>query len=182
MSLDNTYSPHEYFEFPRRSHHKWIDEIKDIITGKTFCEIGCASGWVTQYVYENYTKDVIGVEFRKNAYEYCLQHVDCLSEKNCFYGDATQINIPQSDVFYMWLGDFETCHGVVKNILKYNKNTTIIMAFCDKQGEYDIYSRLLKEPEANFFSKETRNISSAEDWDMKILILKQTDGENKENE
>ena len=84
-------------EPPYRSPLAVIEAIKDIIKDKVVCDLGCAYGDLMIEM-QKYAKEVIGVEVHDEAAKGAINR-----GLNVIEGDMYKIDIPQADVYYLWI-------------------------------------------------------------------------------
>ena len=130
VNMDNKYPPIDYLKVPRRGPIDIMDGIRYFLINNKVCEIGCASGFLLNYVINNYNKNAFGIEYRKNAVVYCknnklpVEHCDAINEK-----------IPNADVYYGWFGNYDIEKSIIKNINNQYDNKIIILFFSKNNGE-----------------------------------------------
>jgi SAM-dependent methyltransferase len=74
------------------------DRIKDLITGKVFCDLGCGEGDFALCC-KRYAKQVIGVEFDPDRAQIArMKGLDVIE------GDLLSIPLPDADIYYLWVG------------------------------------------------------------------------------
>jgi hypothetical protein len=82
--------------FPWRSPLCIVEAIKDIITGKTVCDVGCGEGDIMAQM-AKHAKSVIGIEKDPARYSVAINRgLDIL------VGDFTTCEIPVVEVYYTW--------------------------------------------------------------------------------
>ena len=59
VNKDNKYPPIDYLKTPRRGPIDIMDSIRYYLINNKVCEIGCASGFLLNYVINNYNKNLV---------------------------------------------------------------------------------------------------------------------------
>jgi len=111
-------------EVPWRSPLAVAEAVKDIIKGKTVCELECACGDLMKEM-QKYTMDIIGMELNSDM---------VLAAKarglEIIKGNVFTDQIPDADIYYIW------CDGsMIKNIPNIMKIGTWIIASDPSEGE-----------------------------------------------
>ena len=151
INKDYIYPPEDYLYDPRRGPIDLILSIKDLIINNTCCEIGCASGYLLNFVKENLNKNIIGIEYRKNAVEYCLKY-----NYNVSLCDATTDVIPECNLYYGWFGNYDTEKKIINNLIKlYNSKILIIFFSNSVDIEVESYNLHIDNLKKNNIKYET---------------------------
>jgi hypothetical protein len=85
---------------PDRSPIAVVEAIKDIIKGKTICDIGCRNGDMV-VEFSKYAKEAFGIEQDFDNVKVCIDRG--LNVKHIKV-DLDSYNIPKADVYYVWIG------------------------------------------------------------------------------
>tara|TARA_B110000208_G_C11726527_1_gene414746 strand:- start:189 stop:701 length:513 start_codon:yes stop_codon:yes gene_type:complete len=108
---------------PYRGPYETIDNISKILKNKTYCELGSSNGVLLKYS-TKYTTKSIGVENRPEAYNIAKKNnIDCLNI------DARYSVLPETDIYYGWLGVYEIERDILLNIKKQYSNKIVIFSF-----------------------------------------------------
>lgn len=99
-------------EVPYRSPLIIAEAIKDIIAGKIVCELGCACGDLMIEM-EKYAKRVVGIEIDKWRATEAIKRGLNVAE-----GDILKDDIPEADIYYLWIDDFDLLPLIIKRIKK----------------------------------------------------------------
>ena len=102
-------------KYPHRMCLDIIDHFKDIIKDKVVCDIGCGAGDLLEYIkFHKLAKEVHGIERSKRYRK---------ERKYVIHGDATKVEIPQADVYLLWVESGFPYGSVVERL---SKGSTII--------------------------------------------------------
>lgn len=83
-------------KYPERSPIDAIGAIKHLIKSKSICDIGCGSGdLLNEILKQEISVDVYGVELLSWKIPKSRPYITC--------GDYTAINLPQCQVYMLWL-------------------------------------------------------------------------------
>jgi len=85
---------------PNRSPLVVIEAIKNVIKGRTVCELGCASGDLMVEM-QKYAKKVVGVENRAD-------HAQAARNRGLDVetADIFKKEIPEAEVYYIWINKY----------------------------------------------------------------------------
>jgi hypothetical protein len=115
---------------PYRSPIETVKYIRPYIENKTVCELGCACGDLTIEMAQ-YAKHVMGIE-NDNDRINILKGLKSPPNVQFIYDDIFNMKIPQSEVYYCWI-------GVVENKLIVDKltgrNATLMLNFGEKYSD-----------------------------------------------
>lgn len=107
---------------PYRTPKAVSEAIKDIISNKVVCDIGCAEGDHMVFM-SRYAKKVIGVEIDQTRYKFAIErNLDVIVE------DYRKIDLPDADVYYIWPNNSIDNPFIIKKALnKTNFNGYVII-------------------------------------------------------
>ena len=100
--------------YPGRICFDIVENFKNILKGKSICDLGCGEGDILEYIRINkYAKKVLGIEniFKNETKDYVIQD----NILNC--------QIPEADIYYFWLGGHFKYHKITS---QFKKNTIVI--------------------------------------------------------
>ena len=109
----------DVWESPYRSPHAVMEIIKDVIQDKVVCDLGCGAGDLMVWM-EEYAKKVMGIESNGLV----VQESDKRG-LNIIEGNIFEIDLPDSDVYYLWVP--LTPHDIpkLKKVIEKKKGTWI---------------------------------------------------------
>lgn len=94
------------------------DSVKDLITGKTVCDVGCGQGELMEE-FAKYAKKVIGMEEVPEVAQIARNKGLTVIETNTFFD-----RLPEADVYYIWTKD--TMGVYLKALYEGTKGTFIM--------------------------------------------------------
>ena len=116
---------------PWRSPKACVETIKDIIEDKSVHHIGCGFGDLMIFMKE-YGSKISGVELNEKRIERCLE-----KKLDAKQGNALNYDIPECDVYYIWMDDSSLHMQIIERIIKKYKRKKIVIR-CDTSHNPDV--------------------------------------------
>ena len=150
-------------KYPHRICLDIVENFKNILKGKTVCDLGCGSGDMLEYIRINkYANKVLGLEYSSRidkTRSYIIQ------------GNILKSKIPESDIYYFWLGRDFPYNEVISQL---KKNTVIIYGDGSRENhkKYQEMSNLICEDIIEFDFDERKFHKNPKNYEEEIKNMK----------
>ena len=136
-----------YRECPFRSPKAVSEAIKDIISNKLVCELGCGEG-DNMALMSRYAKDIVGVELDPERFKYAKER-----GFNIVVCDYRKESLPEAEVYYFWPDNGKKDDEFLVNKILSNPNfkgTIIVAADMGHRNEPAVVKELGEKMNAEF--------------------------------
>jgi hypothetical protein len=154
-------------KWPFRSPYIISEVIKDLITNKTICDIGCGEGDQLK-LFSRYAKQVIGIEKDPERGKHAIS-----AGFDVIIGSYLDVEIPNCDIFYAWTIP-KIDMNIAEHLVKRNKPCKVI--FFSRAGK-DKHTWKIAEKyggqirEADFHEPDSTHPSFEKDGLLWISII-----------
>jgi hypothetical protein len=135
--------------FPWRSPSSAPEGLKEIVSGKSLCDVGCAEGDML-YQFAKYAESVVGIEMNPDRFPVAIKRGLTVKVGNFFR--IRNAEFPVCDVYYLWGPSPETSQLMVDHLMAHPKVQEAIILTAGRNGAPHVTKSVTK-------------------WDGKVLTI-----------